>query len=192
MDRFGLIAYQSMRMDSVELPDPTLNYNCRLSWGDGQADVAILPIFFSQASESFKRLIQGLDEQEQIRARRLDEIKPYLSERRESKSKEKEKLDSEAAKSEPASKAAPGTTGGGDSADKDRGTAGKAASPTATVVGGLRYHGGQVKIDIPSFTLLGDGSSTAASIPMIRNALNKVPIFSHRFVTLPLEDGMDM
>lgn len=201
-----------MKMDSVQLPDSVLEYNCNLSWGRNQADVAIFPGFFLQASVSFKTLLKGLDEQEAIRSRRLGE----LSGRRESKSKDKvegkgegdaavgtngtkdtitvqnakdkeqesKKKDKEKEKSKSGK-----SKNGAEADDKDRGAT---KSPDVIVDGGLKYQGGQVKIDIPSFTLLGDSSAAATWIPVIRKALNQVPVISHRFVTLPLEDGMDM
>lgn len=201
-----------MKMDSVQLPDSVLEYNCNLSWGRSQADVAIYPAFFLQASVSFKKLLQGLDEQEAIRSRRLGE----LSGRRESKSKDRSE-DKAATESKAGENDTPsaGTAHdakikdeeptnqkkekekpkggkaktGADADGKDRGTT---KSPEFIVDGGLKYKGGQVRIDVPSFTLLGESTTAATSIPTIRKALNQVPVLSHRFVTLPLEDGMDM
>lgn len=203
---------QTMKMDSVQLPDSVLEYNCKLSWGRSQADVAIYPAFFLQASVSFKKLLQGLDEQEAIRSRRLGE----LSGRRDSKSKDKAE-DQAATESKAGEDGAANTSttenvkvkdeksadkgkekekpkggkakNGADADGKDRGAT---KSPEFIVDGGLKYKGGQVRIDVPSFTLLGESTTAATSIPTIRKALNQVPVLSHRFVTLPLEDGMDM
>jgi hypothetical protein len=46
---------------------------------------------------------------------------------------------------------------------------------------------------IPRLKLLGEGTTDAAKlVPKIKSAVNELPSMSHRFVTLPLEEGMDM
>ncbi|KAK4686556.1 protein CSF1, partial [Tremellales sp. Uapishka_1] len=46
---------------------------------------------------------------------------------------------------------------------------------------------------IPRLKLLGEGTTDAAKlVPKIKSAVNELPNMSHRFVTLPLEDGMDL
>ena len=46
---------------------------------------------------------------------------------------------------------------------------------------------------IPRLKLLGEGTTDAAKlVPKIKQAVNELPSMSHRFVTLPLEEGMDL
>jgi len=46
---------------------------------------------------------------------------------------------------------------------------------------------------IPRLKLLGEGTTDAAKlVPKIKSAVNELPSMSHRFVTLPLEEGMDL
>lgn len=46
---------------------------------------------------------------------------------------------------------------------------------------------------IPKLKQLGDSTREAATfIPKIKSATKELPILSHKFVTLPLEEGMDL
>ena len=46
---------------------------------------------------------------------------------------------------------------------------------------------------IPRLKLLGEGTTDAAKlVPRLKSAINELPSMSHRFVTLPLEEGMDL
>lgn len=46
---------------------------------------------------------------------------------------------------------------------------------------------------IPRLKLLGEGTTDAAKlVPRLISAINELPSMSHRFVTLPLEEGMDL
>ncbi len=46
---------------------------------------------------------------------------------------------------------------------------------------------------IPRLKLLGEGTTDAAKlVPKIKSAVKELPSMSHRFVTLPLEEGMDL
>jgi hypothetical protein len=61
----------------------------------------------------------------------------------------------------------------------------------------LRYRrrdaGAAGAMPIPRLKLLGEGTTDAAKlVPKIKSAVNELPSISHRFVTLPLEEGMDV
>ena len=48
-------------------------------------------------------------------------------------------------------------------------------------------------VPAPRLKMLGEGTGEAARlIPRIRSATKELPALSHRFVTLPLEEGMDL
>lgn len=56
-----------------------------------------------------------------------------------------------------------------------------------------REIGNSRSLPIPRLKPLGEGTTEAARlIPKITEAVNELPVMSHRFVTLPLEEGMDL
>ena len=57
-----------------------------------------------------------------------------------------------------------------------------------------RRRGGDLsKIPIPRFKLLGEATTEAARlVPRLKAMSNELPALSHRFVTLQLEEGMDL
>ena len=56
-----------------------------------------------------------------------------------------------------------------------------------------RLTGQPGSMPIPRLKLLGEGTTDAAKlVPKIKSAVNELPSMSHRFVTLPLEEGMDL
>jgi hypothetical protein len=49
------------------------------------------------------------------------------------------------------------------------------------------------RLPMPNFKVLGEGTNDALNlIPKFTQAVDKLPVYSHRFVTLSLEEGMDM
>lgn len=49
------------------------------------------------------------------------------------------------------------------------------------------------QMPIPNLKVLGEGTKDAARlIPPVKAFVNGLPVLSHRFVTLPLEEGMDL
>ena len=49
------------------------------------------------------------------------------------------------------------------------------------------------RLPIPRLKMLGEGTTDMAKlVPKIRSGVKELPKLSHRFVTLPLEEGMDL
>lgn len=59
---------------------------------------------------------------------------------------------------------------------------------------GYRRRGeGPFNNPVPKLRAMGDVTGDAAMmVPQIKQALGELPAYSHRFVTLPLEEGMDL
>ena len=56
-----------------------------------------------------------------------------------------------------------------------------------------RHTGHSRAMPIPRLKLLGESTGDAARlVPKIKSAVSELPSMSHRFVTLPLEEGMDL
>ncbi len=57
----------------------------------------------------------------------------------------------------------------------------------------LRRGEGPFNNPVPKLRAMGDVTGDAAMmVPQIKQALGELPAYSHRFVTLPLEEGMDL
>jgi len=147
-----------MNMSSQELSHPAiLDFDFDLVWGETDGDIGILPNFFEQAVNAFRKVLNGLDEQELARARRID---PLLS-------------------------PVPAKSNLKDSDDTD--------SPSTALEYRPRDPTWADDPPIPKLRQLGDSTGEAARfIPRIKSATKELPVLSHRFVTLPLEEGMDL
>ncbi|WWD22731.1 hypothetical protein CI109_107224 [Kwoniella shandongensis] len=155
----------TMTMDSLEEPKPpVLVYDFDLSWGEGDGDIAIVPYFFEQAFKTFNALIQGLDREQVTKAKRRGD-----DESRTSKSMERD-----------------------ESRDRDE-TSEDQSDSTTKPLGFRQRSANQRPLPVPRLRLLGEGTREAAKvIPRINAANEKLPVIVHRFVTSPLEEGMDL
>ncbi|WVQ79015.1 hypothetical protein IAT38_001107 [Cryptococcus sp. DSM 104549] len=153
----------TMDMKSIEEPKPpVVVYDFDLLWGKGDLDIAIMPYFFEQVYKTFHTLIEGLDQEQVTKVKRR----------------------------------------GDDSVLRDRGR-GKGVdgleTEKANAVEGAnqltfrRRLEGNRPLPVPRLRLLGEATGEAmAWVPKINAANEQLPIMVHRFVTLPLEEGMDL
>ena len=150
-------------MNSVEYSDPSiLDFDFDLTWGETDGDVKILPSFFEQAYVAFDKLIKGLDEQEMARAKRSDPDDPGSTSPTDAEPYRRRKMD-------------------------------EATSAAKTIEFRNRDPTKAEKVPIPRLKMLGEGTGDAAKlVPKIRSGVKELPKLSHRFVTLPLEEGMDL
>ncbi|ORY27357.1 hypothetical protein BCR39DRAFT_589249 [Naematelia encephala] len=154
----------TLTMGSLEYASPTtVEYDFDLIWGESDGDVSILPNFFLQAIAAFKKLLRGMDEQQIARARRLGIDLP------------------------PSSLLSSGAIG------MDEGDVDGMSSLQNNIIYRPRATTHPRALPIPRLKWLGEGTTDAARlIPRITAAVHELPVLSHRFVTLPLEDGMDL
>jgi hypothetical protein len=155
-----------MNMASQELSHPSvLDFDFDLVWGETDGDIGILPNFFEQAVQAFKKLVKGIDEQQLARARRTERLDSKASSEKSRRSSVKE-----------------------DGKDKPR-------IPERGVSLEYRPRDPTWADDppIPKLKQLGESTGEAARfIPRIKSATTELPVLSHRFVTLPLEEGMNL
>lgn len=147
-------------MSSSEFPEPpVLDFDFELTWGETDGDIGVMPNFFDQAIQAFRRLLSGLDEQQEARARRIDTTF-----------------------TRPVNNATPDAAARPDTSD-----------PTTTLQYRPRDPEWANAAPIPHLKPLGKSTGEAARyIPKFKTMAKELPALSHRFVTLPLEDGMDL
>ena len=153
-------------MNSTELSHPpVLNYDFDLIWGETDGDIAFLPNFF----EAFKRTIDSLIEE-------LDKVKvEQLAD-----SQRRAKLDG-------LSKASASETSPNKMVSKPH----EDGDELALLVYNNRSTNPQHSL--PRLKPLGEGTTDAARmLPMIKTGMAQIPVFSHRFMTLKLEDFMGL
>ncbi|ORX35037.1 hypothetical protein BD324DRAFT_652754 [Kockovaella imperatae] len=150
-------------MNSIEYNMPRiLDFDFDLTWGETDGDIRILPDFFEQAKLAVNKLIQGLDEQEITRSRSATATDTTTS-------------NSVAAKKGKEETAVEDKV-------KERAIIYKDRDPLKAD-----------RVPVPRLKMLGAGTNDAAKmVPAIRAALRALPSYSHRFVTTPLEEGMDL
>ncbi|KAL7425079.1 Macrophage colony-stimulating factor 1 receptor [Cryptotrichosporon argae] len=159
----GYLPSMNLTMASVEYPDPaTVDFDFDLVWGKTDGDIAIMPNFFEAAYRSFQKLAHGVEAQQLARSRRLG-VQP--SHARSPARGRKNKSDA-------------------DSADD-----GCARRPLV-----FRRRGvAPATIPVPKLKMLGEATGDAAMlVPKFQQGVKELPSLSHNFVTLPLEDGMDL
>jgi hypothetical protein len=183
----------TITLDSTEsTPPPILNYDFNIVWDAGAGDLKLLPNFYQLASNSIKRSAASIkevrDAQQTMRTSEWDQ-KPSVPpvERAEDKDKDKEKeKEKDKEKGEDKEK--------DENKDKDK----DKESPSSVIDDGkLKYVNRDPNQDpgrlIPRIRMLGDTTGDAAMlIPMIREAASNFGPYSHRFLTLPLEDAMNL
>lgn len=153
-------------MDSTELPRPkTVEYDFDVIWGPRDGDIKILPNFLKAAFNSFKKLVDGIDQQQLDRQKRRGDVR----------SKSAANLRAEAA----------ARTAAGGSAEVENDT-----------IAYIKYHRrgtGPFSNPVPKLRAMGETTGEAAMmVPQIKQALGELPAYSHRFITLPLEEGMNL
>ncbi|KAK8844716.1 hypothetical protein IAR55_006566 [Kwoniella newhampshirensis] len=165
----------TMTMDSLEeAKPPVLVYDFDLIWGEGDGDIAIVPYFFEQAFKTFNALIQGLDREQVTKAKRrggggVSGRDDHRQERGGSSEMER------------------------DESNTSETPSGSGSDSTSNKLGFRQRSANQRPLPVPRLRLLGEGTREAAKvIPRINAANEKLPVIVHRFVTAPLEEGMDL
>lgn len=153
-------------MNSTEHTHPkVVEYDFDVKWGPTDGDIKILPNFLKAAFNSFRKLVRGIDQQQLDRAKRRGDVR----------SKSAANLRAEAA----ARTAAGGTA--------------EAEDDEVTTIVYRRRGTGPFNNPVPKLRAMGETTGEAAMmVPQIKQALGELPAYSHRFVTLPLEEGMDL
>lgn len=157
----AILPLMTLKMESTEHTEArTLEYDFDVTWGPTDGDIKILPNFFDAAFKSFKRLLSGVDEEQDARARRRGQVRTTSSARIRQ--------------------------------DLDAGL----DAPIEDPMPSLRFQRrglGPFNNPVPKLRALGETTGEAAMmIPRIKRAMGELPAYSHRFVTLPLEDGMNL
>lgn len=151
-----VLPMMTLTMKSTESKEPPkLDYDFDVVWGETNGDIMILPNFFESAFKSFRKLLNGIDEQGLKRARR----RGIVAARRRK----------------------------GPKSDEDE------AKEQLVTMAYYRRGTGPWNNPVPRLRALGETTGEAAMlIPKIRASIGELPNYSHRFVTLPLEKGMDL
>lgn len=145
-------------------PRDILKHDCSLDFVENLSDLAFMPNYWQEASNVFDQLVFSLNEQQEIKAKKTSHPKATVDDNDDKKKNKKKPRDYHVPD-----------------------------PPTDNNSVIFVREGGSVKV--PELRVLGDGTMNqlVRMMPDLQNNMNdKTPVILHRFVTVPLEDMMEL
>lgn len=154
-------------MHSTQIPDDPrdiLKHDCSLDFVENLSDLAFMPNYWQEASNVFDQLVYSLNEQQDVKGKKTSTSKTTETDDDKKNKSKKKKRDNHVP---------------------------DPSTDNNSVI--FVREGGSVKV--PELRVLGDGTMNqlVRMMPDLQNNMNdKTPVILHRFVTVPLEDMMEL